>query len=308
MAEGDVKQEELAKEKAAEEKQFVDEFVSLAGGDAETIADDDAVTEEAKAAKAAEEAKAAEAAKAAKATDVDYKKLYDEQLQRTRSWEGRIKKTEQEKALIEEKLKEVTDKVNQDTSISLEELLEDPDIKGFAEEMGADFIKPLFLLMKKVATKTASDTVKPIAEGDVRQIKEKLTADEEGKVIEHYSKIYDAHPDALQLLESGEVNEYVDTLPHKEALEKKRILANGSTQEVIDVLTEFKEKSKAVVEAKAKATEEAKRDALKKKNEEETRRKLSQARVVKSTGNAVTPGKEQAQDFAGAFAEAVNES
>jgi hypothetical protein len=241
---------------------FINDFVNngvegAQGAQAsEEIIEDAEVIEGAQGAQAAEViegaqgAQAAEVIEGAQAAEViegaqgnqapDYELLYNHERQRNASWDGRIKAEAKRANELEVKLKEITDKVSKDTSLSLEELIAtDPEIKKFVDEMGSDFTKPFLKMLNVTAKKIIDDAVKPIRE-TVEPLSQKITDKEVEDAATHYKTIQTKHPDVLKLLESKALDSWVEGLPFKTAIEKKRILTDGSTQEVIALLDEYK--------------------------------------------------------------------
>lgn len=222
---------------------------------------------------------------------IDYKALFEKEQQRNKSWEGRITKFEQENKTLKDKLTEVETKVK--PTISADSLVdvEDPLIQGFIKEMGDDFIKPLNAYIKRAI----NEAIKPFSE-KVPVIEQQVSSFAETKAKDHYSTILESHPDVAEIIEKGELEEYVDGLPYSDAVEKKKIIAGGSTQQVINLLNEFKEKTGKVKPAKVEVE-----TVIAKPSKE----KITAATAVKGGSYTIPKGKPNADDFNGAFAEAV---
>jgi hypothetical protein len=224
---------------------------------------------------------------------VDYKTLFEKEQQRNKSWEGRITKAEQQNKLLQAKLSELESApiVTSKTETLVD--VEDPLIKGFISEMGDDFIKPLDAYIKK----TINEAIKPFSER-VPVIEQQVTSITETKTKDHYATILSHHKDVAEIIESGELDTYVESLPYKEALEKKKVMSGGSTQQVIDFLNEFKEKTgkvkPAVIENQTVIVTKP------------TKEKITAATAVKGGSYTIPKGKPNADDFNGAFAEAIS--
>jgi len=227
----------------------------------------------------------------------DYRDLYTKEVQRTKSWEGRLKAEAARNRELQDKIKEISEKAAQDTTISLDELIKaDPEIQAFVAEMGDEFMKPFTKLLQVTANKLINDAVKPIKE-TVAPIKEKLTTDEENAAKKHYTTILGAHKDALELLKAGSLNMWIESLPYKQALEKQRILQEGETQEVIDLLTEYKQTltpGGIGTQATTTVTPQPQNTAA-----------IAAATVVKTGPVSLPKGITKAEDFEGAFKEAT---
>lgn len=220
----------------------------------------------------------------------DYKVLLEKEQQRNRSWEGRIAKSEKRSKELQEKLDAMEVKSAPTTTESLVDV-EDPLIQGFIKEMGDDFIKPLDAYIKK----TINEAIKPFSE-KVPVIEQQVSSFAETKAKDHYSTILASHSDVAEILEKGELEEYVNGLPYSDAVEKKKIIAGGSTQQVIGLLDEFKEKTGKVKSAKVETE-----TVITKPSKE----KITAATAVKGGSYTIPKGKPNADDFNGAFAEAV---
>lgn len=233
------------------------------------------------------------------ATEVtDYKALYEAEVQRTKSWEGRVSATARENNDLKEelmRLKTPSTPTRTETDSSTIAETDDPVLKSFVAEMGEDFIKPMD---KFVATAVAA-AIKPLVEKieTLGSLEQRVAFAEQSRDKEHFTKIQEAHPDVVKLVEkdatSGKsaIDLYVEALPYVEAVERQRVIKSGTTKEVIDFLNEFKEKTKTIT-PKVVVT-----DATKQKQERMT--------VVKSDAVTVQKPKEPATDFEGAFAEAT---
>lgn len=239
-------------------------------------------------------------AKTQEEEEVDYKSLFEKEKQRTSSWEGRLSAAEKRNVELQSKLQEM-EKVTtkQDTQVESLVDVDDPLIKGFIEEMGDDFIKPLDAYMKRQIKPLIAEAIKPFID-KVPAIEQRVAAVDETRAQEHFSKILEAHADVPELLkktDSGQsiLDEYVNSLPYTEAIEKKKIMENGNTKQVIDFLTEFKEKTGRVKK------EEKSNSTVTHVSQE----RVDAATVVKGKSTVIPKSKAASSDFAGAWAEAV---
>lgn len=245
---------------------------------------------------------------------IDYKLLYEQGQLKFKEIEDRAGKAE---TRIKELEKPPVQKVEMVVDTKLD--VDDPLIKAFIDEMGEDFIKPLELFVKKHGKAMADAMMQPYMEkfkkldllDKVPAIEQRLTAEEESKVNEHFEKIQGVHKDVIELMKSGEIDKWVEGLSYKEALEKKRIMEKGKTQEVIDFLTEFKEKTGKIVPSKGNGKDDKGKESsitdLEVKPAGPSKEKVQSATAVKTGGFILPKGKAAADDFVGAFDEAVAE-
>lgn len=66
----------------------------------------------------------------------------------------------------------------------------------------------------------------------------------------HYNAIYAAHPDADKIVESGELQAWINTLKHEWRQEYNRVLSEGSTEQVIAMLGSYKNSGYAATRSK----------------------------------------------------------
>jgi len=225
--------------------------------------------------------------------ETDYKNLFEREQQRTKSWEGRLSATEKRNNELAAELEGIKKKgaaVPDTSSVSLVDD-DDPLIKSFKEEMGDDFMKPLEAYVKR----RIDAAIKPFAD-KVPAIETRVASIDQSKVDDHYGQILAKHSDVPDLLKNGELDVYVESLPYKDAVEKKKIMEHGTTRQVISFLDEFKEKT-----GKVKKPDTSTDTTTVKVSDEE----IAAATAVKGKGSAVPKSKPQAQDFEGAFAEAT---
>lgn len=236
----------------------------------------------------------------------DYKVLYEQELQKTRSWEGRLSasardiKELKDKLAAQELVTQVTAAQPSTSGVADASLidLDDPVIKKFVAEMGDDFIQPLDAYMQK----RVEHALKPILDrltllDKIPDLEKQVAGTVEERTATHYSAILEAHKDVAELLQENAFNVYIESLPYKEAIEKKKILESGTTAKVIQFITEFK---KATGRDAAVAPPQTPNPQPVPKSD------VDAATVVKHTSSFIPKGKADVNDFQGAFAEAVN--
>lgn len=225
----------------------------------------------------------------------DYKVLLEKEQQRVKSWEGRLSAAERRNNELNNKLQEIEKGHAIKTDESVVDV-DDPLIKGFVDEMGSDFIKPLDAYIKR----QINEAIKPFKnlQDKLPVIEKQVSTIDEGRVNDHYGRIFDAHNDVKEILDSGELDTYIDDLPYSKAVVKKQIMLNGSTKQVIDLLTEFKENTGKVKQEDVKP----KISVVPKVSKED----INAATAVKGGSYIVPKGKAAQDDFEGAFAEAVS--
>lgn len=258
QAPADVKSEEPAQglEDKAADGQPVEAVVVVADGDAMQEA----------AGEAAAEATAAEASESQSQENADDEPTDPKEIQRKKSWEGRLKAEEARLAKVREeleakaaaagkpaeeaagdaleevadqaqaagdaemasKVEQVADKV-EDGEISVEEAM-----TTLSQDFGEPFVKMITAIAKSVARETAG--------GEIGEIKQKTSdiidhlKSTAAKV--HFGAIQAAHPDFVEISEDPAFQEWRDA-----DAERSRIASSGTADEINAMLTQWKDQA-----------------------------------------------------------------
>lgn len=230
----------------------------------------------------------------------DYEDLYKKEVQRSKSWEGRINAAEKRAKELEGKVKELEKPSQPSLTPPVKENLvdvTDPLIKGFIDEMGEDFIKPLNAYMKKLIKEHIDpvlNQLKPVVD-KVPVIEKELSDEKANKETVHYQTILDAHKDTPELVKEGKLKTYVESLPYTEAIRCQKIMESGSAKEVIELIDAYKKSLEGGDNGKEKPPSKVKSE------------QVIEATAVKGGSFNVPKGKPDANDFNGAFEEAVSQ-
>lgn len=186
--------------------------------------------------------------------------------QRQKSWEGRLKAREEalkarEDALAAkespkeaaegespaeeaaegpavEKIEEVADQVESG------EMTADEAMKTLAADFGEDFTRMLGVLIdaraSEIAGKAADERVGSVNQTIDGLIKEIVN----DKQMTHAESISDAHPDFIEVAESPEFREYIDSLDEAEKAKAVATIDHGNSRAIIKLLNAFKESNK----------------------------------------------------------------
>jgi hypothetical protein len=170
------------------------------------------------------------------ADEIDYKALYEKEVQKTKSWEGRIraanKRAEEAQAALE-----AAKNSQQDKPKKLPEGGDENDVLSTFVEEFPELEQPLKLLIKKEATAIARehiDKLKPTVEQLEKQSQQSTMA-------AHFKAIEDAHPGWRQYVDSGQLVKWIEVQPSYLQKPLMDVYQQGSSQEVIELLTSFKE-------------------------------------------------------------------
>lgn len=150
-----------------------------------------------------------------------------EDIQRQKSWEGRLRKREEELAAREAAAANPP-AVSGDAAAAIAQLTED---------FGAEFVKMIVAIAAGEAKKVADENVGGVA-GTIDQ----LIADTRAAFnTMHYAAIADAHEDFMEVAESPKFKEWLESMPDDQRLEKEAVIQGGTAGKVIKLLNEYKD-------------------------------------------------------------------
>jgi hypothetical protein len=189
-------------------------------------------------------------------------------IQRQKSWEGRLKAKEAELKAREEALNApaettqeasepgetmaeeaaepaVTEKIEETVEkVASGEMTADEAMASLSQDFGEDFTKMLSLLIEskasEIAGKTADERVSKVSgqlDGIVGEI-----IDDKSKA--HYESIADAHPDFEEVAGSPEFKEYIDAMDETAKASAMQVIEQGSWRQIVKLLNSFKDASK----------------------------------------------------------------
>lgn len=200
--------------------------------------------------------------------DTDYKALYEKEVQRTKSWEGRIraanekaKSAEEEKDKLIEQLeaaKANSKTLNIDLDASDAELM-----KEFPSEY-PDLHKAMTIIATAIAREVVLDQLNqnridttPI-EHKIVEIEERI---EEREITDHQREILKAHKDAPLLVDGNYVVAWIKRQPSHLQGHLMHIYQEGNTQEVIDLFSDFKQSTGWKTKSKGTNNEKSKKSS-----------------------------------------------
>lgn len=203
---------------------------------------------------AAEEVVAEEPSEAAEEED---EPMDEKELQRKRSWEGRLRAREQELKAQAEALKSSHLVEKQDTPDEMQsgqadaaieqavEQLEDGDsaeavMKQLAEDFGDDFAMKLSSLIRHEAKRIAQEEAKSTVGQVSKTVEDMMTNIRDSKTREHFETIADAHPDFMDISGSDAMRVYLDSLDEQAKAKAQKTIDAGSAREVIKLLSAVK--------------------------------------------------------------------
>lgn len=199
--------------------------------------------------------------------------------QRMRSWEGRLKAADRRAADAEAKLKEKEESKGKGKSddVSLDE--DDPELSEFFNEF-PDLKGPMMKVAEKIAGMIVDKKLGKVDQIEKRfnTVQDTLQEDADAK---HQAAIEKAHPDYLDIYNSGALTKWIKLQPAYLQPRLNEIVTSGNTQEVIDMYNSYKR-------AAGKNKPNPKPNASDLSEEKKKRAKAMQA-VPASSGGPIKP-------------------
>lgn len=162
--------------------------------------------------------------------------LSPEDIQRQKSWEGRLKKREEELAAREAELgnKPAAEEVG-DAEIS--------EIQSkLAEDFGDEFVQMITKLAAYSASKAAPQVVDNGEIGSVKEVINQAIQDvQEAFQAMHFGQIADAHADFQEIFQSEQFNQWLSTLPEEQQQAAAEVVRGGRAGQVVKLLNQYKD-------------------------------------------------------------------
>lgn len=180
-------------------------------------------------------------------------------IQRQKSWEGRLKAREAELKAREDALKAaepsepgetpaqeasepaVTEAVEEAVAaVESGQMTFDQAMSALANDFGEDFTKMLSVLIEskaaEIAGRTADDRFGKV-KGELDGLVGELVND---KAKNHYESIADSHPDFMDVAASPEFRAYVEGLDETQQANAMRVIESGSARQIVKLLSDYK--------------------------------------------------------------------
>ncbi len=192
------------------------------------------------------------------------------EIQRQKSWEGRLKAREAELKAREDALKHtespaemavepgepaaqeaaepgVTEAVEEAVAaVASGDLTVDQAMKTLANDFGDDFTKMLGVLIEskaaEIAGKTADERMGKVS-GQVDGLINEIVSD---KAKSHYESISDVHPDFMDIAASPEFKGYIDGMDETQQAKAAQVIQSGSARQIVKLLSDYKGSMKKV--------------------------------------------------------------
>jgi len=158
---------------------------------------------------------------------------------------------------------------------------------ALAEDFGPEFVQLLKAFVLDVCKGHVTDQLGGL-QGQVQSVIEDL---QNQRNKEHFKAIEAAHEKFLDIIESQEFTAWLDSLPQDKQTDMRQVMEAGSSQDIIDMLTDFKS-SKAAAGGDAAGSDTAAESAL------------NDAEGVRSVGLRLPTAPKESEDYAAAWNQA----
>lgn len=220
----------------------------------------------------------------------------DKEMQRLKSWEGRLKAKEAELAAKQsQEVAETPEAEMHEAEMGHMDGDEggDPEMKALADDFGPEFVNMIKGFVAKEVNKSAADTFSKHSESirqDVDAVISELTNE---KQKAHFEKIADAHPDFMEVAESDPFKAWVAAQDPDKKAKTEATVNGGSAKEIIGMLKTFK----------AQVAESAPKPEPMMSDDDEMKASWDNAEGVRSTGLKLPEAPGSKDDFAAAWNE-----
>lgn len=196
----------------------------------------------------AEEPAEAEPAPEPAAEETNWEDLYNREVQKTKSWEGRIRKANQSASEAQEEVARLRQEIQQlrgapkAEASAAETSLDDATLEQFVKEF-PEIHTPLLALVRKEAralVEKEMGDIKPTVQQIKQSADERAASDAEQAALNHFEAIRSKHSDFQELVDNGTLEQWIETKPaiFQKALTDVR--DKGTATEVIEMFDHLK--------------------------------------------------------------------
>ena len=200
-----------------------------------TPADEQAVAQEAAAEGEPVAEEMAEQGAPEEAMEGQGEEISPEDIQRQKSWEGRLRKREEELAAREASMSAAPAAGDDSSDEEINEIRQ-----RLADDFGEEFVAMIGKLAaheaKKLAASSIDDRIEPIN----ASIDNVIAQMQDAFAQQHFQTISDVHEDWLDVANSGEFQSWLDSLPEGEKEQASAVIDNGTAGQVIKLLAKYK--------------------------------------------------------------------
>lgn len=156
------------------------------------------------------------------------------EVQRLKSWEGRLKAMEAQ--LKSSKASDDSKEVSDEAIDGMEEPLPATDLDGALKALSADFGEDFTKMLMAVIDAKVSKA----NEGVAKSVDEIISDIVDTKAKAHFETIADKHPDFMEIADSKEFADYLNSMPEADMEKAKQIVDGGTAREINNLLSTYK--------------------------------------------------------------------
>lgn len=231
--------------------------------------------------------------------DPDFKSLYEQEKQRTSSWEGRIKAANRRAEQLQQELdaaKKSTSNQDKDTALPGSDdadLKKDEDLAAFFNDY-PELEKPFLKLVEKKSLAVA----RKIFDEKFAEIEPRLTNVttrlDETDAERHFKAIREKHSDFENLVTDGTMEQWIDKQPTLLQKRYREVAQNGTANEVIELFDLIKGTTKTAPTSTTTSVGQSSRA-----------QRMADAEAVVGSHTKPGSGKPDPNDFDAAFSDAL---
>lgn len=195
----------------------------------------------------AEEAAESPAEEAAEGPAGEAAEAEPEMTQNHKTWDGRLKKREEELNAREQAMKDkgapdAEDQADGGKDEAVEDAGMSPDaaMAKLAEDFGPEFVQMIKVIASGIAETAAAKVATMTVETVDRDVKDIIAHLQDSGQKAHFKEIQGAHPDFMDVAASPEFEAWLKTRPEEEQSADADILSKGSAAQVTKLLDQYK--------------------------------------------------------------------
>lgn len=227
-------------------------------------------------------------------TELDYKALYEQEKQRTSSWDGRLKAKDRENEAIKAEAMALKRQVEAATQSRDQQAIDDADesVSTFLSEF-PELADPIRKMINS-AVKSTRQEIRAEVDRDVTPLRQTV---QDSAVEKHFSTITKEHDDFMDVVEAGDLKKWIDAQPSFVRRAYDEVYNGGTATEVIELMDQFRVANPRVDNGEGVV---AKKGTV-------AKHKPTQAVRTRSSGIPTVRKRIEKDDFAGAWEAAINE-
>jgi hypothetical protein len=172
--------------------------------------------------------------------DDDYKTKYEQELQRTKSWDGRLSAKDREVNALKEELERVRLLAQAKADADPNDDTDDASVTAFLEEF-PELAAPIQKMIEKVTRQHGKKVADDITSNVDRRLAPIAQTVQETTVAKHVSTIRAAHNDFEALVQGEDLQTWINEQPKYMQPALRDVYERGYAEDVVDMLTQYKD-------------------------------------------------------------------